>query len=1194
MRLKNWCVVVLLLAGIGIGAYSLLAASGGGGNISLTALGAAYTQNFDTLTNGPNGGTSSTLPTGWLIDETGSSTRNDGKYTVGTGSDNAGDIYAYGAAAGNTDRALGTLRSGTLSPTIGASFTNNTGAAINQLLISYTGEQWRLGTSNRVAADRLDFQISTTATSLTTGTYSDVDSLDFSSPITNSTLGALNGNLGANRRLVSATISGVSIPNGATFFIRWTDFDVSGADDGLAIDDFSITPSLCAGLAGVGSSSPGSVQAGSGSLLKVTVTLASCPASTGIAVTADLTAIGGSNVQTFFDDGTHGDVTEGDNVFSFQTTVGVLTSPGLKNMAASISDHQGRTANATVPLTIEPPLLAIHDIQGNGNVSPFAGSLVSTTGIVTGVKTNGFFIQDPSPDSDPFTSEGIFVFTSSAPPAAAVVGNSVKITGRVQEFIPSSDPHSPSATEIAGSPVVVQLSTGNSLPPAVTLTAADMNVNNVNNIERYEGMRVHVDSLTVVGPTQGTINESNASSASSGVFYGVITDTPRPFREPGIQVPDPVPACATPPCTIPQFDANPERLRVDSDGIGAAKLEVTAGAIVTGLTGPLDYGLRTYTIVPDPPPAGAPSVSGNISAVAVPAAAADQFTIASFNMERFFDTTDDPGISDVALTTTAFNNRLSKASLAIRNVMRYPDIVGVAEMENLTTLQAVANKVNGDAIATGDPDPGYAAYLVEGNDVGGIDVGFLVKSARVKVIDVTQMGKADTYINPNNGQPELLNDRPPLILRAEIPPPAGSPYPVTVIANHLRSLSGIDDPIDGNRVRTKRKAQAEFLANLIQARQTADANEHIISIGDYNAFQFNDGYEDSIGTIKGTPTSADRVVLSSSDLVNPDLIELSDLVPATQQYSFIFDGNAQELDHVLITANVLGRFAGLNYARSNADFPESLRGDPSRPERLSDHDMPVAYFNFPKADLGITKTPSTSSPVAGSTVAYSINVTNSTYDAANNVVMTDPLPPNMSFQSLSAPAGWNCSTPSVGDIGTISCTNPSLPTLSAATVTAVLNVSCNVRNGLQASNTATVSSSTFDPDMSNNSMTANVTISNPPPSIGAVVVDQPTLWPPNHKMVDVRIDYTATDNCTPASSITCTLSVSSNEPVNGTGDGDTSPDWEIIDAHHVRLRAERAGNGEGRIYTITITCIDSGGNRSIKTVTVVVPHDRSK
>src|SRR5258706_2876255 len=406
-----------------------------------------------------------------------------------------------------------------------------------------------------------------------------------------------------------------------------------------------------------------------------------------------------------------------------------------------------------------------------------------------------------------------------------------------------------------------------------------------------------------------------------------------------------MPAAA--PCCIPRFDANPERLRVDSDGlVGAAALEVTTGATIANVTGPLDYAFRTYTILPDPGTLTQGSVVGNVSGTPVRVPNSDEFTVASFNMERFFDTVND-GNGARTLTPTAFNNRLNKASLVIRNMLRSPDILGIEEMENLTTLQAVANKVNTDAGTPGD----YQAYLVEGNDIGGIDVGFLVKSSRVSVIDVTQFGLTTTYINPNNGMPELLNDRPPLVLRATVANPMGSPFAITAIVNHLRSLSGVDDPADGNRVRTKRRAQAEYLANLIQARQVADPHERIISVGDYNAFQLNDGYVDSIGTIKGTPTPANQVVLASGDLVNPDLADLVDFAPAAGRYSYSFDGNAQELDHVLVTTGPQNRLLAtdLQYGRMDADFPEIYRNDPNRPERVSDHDPLVAYFSFDAA-----------------------------------------------------------------------------------------------------------------------------------------------------------------------------------------------------------------------------------------------------
>jgi hypothetical protein len=114
-----------------------------------------------------------------------------------------------------------------------------------------------------------------------------------------------------------------------------------------------------------------------------------------------------------------------------------------------------------------------------------------------------------------------------------------------------------------------------------------------------------------------------------------------------------------------------------------------------------------------------------------------------------------------------------------------------------------------------------------------------------------------------------------------------------------------------------------------------------------------------------------------------------------------------------------------------------------------------------------------------------------------------------------------------------------------------------------------------------------------PPLISGVSVDKAELWPPNHEMVDITVNYTATDNCDGAS-VNSTLSVVSNEPVDGAGAGDKSPDWEIIDSHHLRLRAERDGTGDGRVYTITITATDSKGNSAKATVSVRVPKSNAQ
>lgn len=200
---------------------------------SIATSGVAVTENFNTLASS---GTSSTTPTGWGFVESSGNT----VYTAGTGSGNAGDTYSFGAASA-ADRALGTLRSGTNIPTIGAAFTNNTGNTITSLAISYTGEQWRLGTAARGGPDRLDFQLGVTATSLTSVGYVDVDPLDFTGPVAAGTVGALDGNAAANRVGIGANITGLTIPSGATFFIRWLDVDVANADDGLAVDDFSLT-----------------------------------------------------------------------------------------------------------------------------------------------------------------------------------------------------------------------------------------------------------------------------------------------------------------------------------------------------------------------------------------------------------------------------------------------------------------------------------------------------------------------------------------------------------------------------------------------------------------------------------------------------------------------------------------------------------------------------------------------------------------------------------------------------------------------------------------------------------------------------------------------------------------------------------------------------------------------------------------
>ena len=965
-------VLVLLLPGVRPAAAQC---------VSLTTLGSASTQNFNTLSNTAGSTTNNLTITGWFMTETGGGARDNEQYAVDTGGSNTGDTFSYGPA-GNTDRALGGLQSGTLIPVIGACFTNNTGSTITSLDIAYTGEQWRIANTAAARDDRLDFQYSTDATSLTTGAWTDVNALDFTNPIkTAGTAGALDGNAAANRTAISNTIASLSIANGATFWIRWNDLNASGADDGLAADDFSITPQ-------------GGPPVPALNVSDVTLAEGNPPGTTTFTFAVTLTVPAGPGGVTFdiaTADGTAQDdnpVTEDDDYVAQSLTGQSISagSTGPYNFSVTVNRDTTVEPNETFFVNVtsitganagdvqglgtinndDVTLTPIHDIQGPGASSPIVGSSVTTTGIVTGVRSNGFFIQEPdaSVDADPATSEGVLVFGSPVP-AAAVVGALVQVTGTVAEFVPTQDTLQPPLTELT-SASTVQLSTGNPLPAAIPLTATFPDPAGPHDqLERLEGMRVSLASLTVVGPTLGSLSEANATSTSTGVFYGVVTGVARPFREAGIPAPDPPPSGGGTIPPIPRFDSNPERIRVDSDNlVGGPLIDVGTGAVVTGLVGPLDYTFRTYTINPDP--GASIGVAGGPTPTAVTPAYGKEFTVASYNMQRFYDTVNDPSTSDVALTAAAYDRRLAKASLAIRNSLDMPDIVGLSEMENLSTLQDLAARISADAIAASQPDPEYDAYLVEGNDPGGIDVAFLVKTAsvapgptpRVEVVEVVQELDGTLLVNPDSST-SILNDRPPLRLNAIIHHPNGASFPVTVIANHLRSLGSVNSEAagtngwatEGARVRAKRQKQAEDLANLVQARQVADPLERIILVGDFNAFEVNDGLGDSMGVIAGTPAPDNETAVPGDgvDLVNPDLDNLFDSPPAAERYSYVFDGNAQNLDHILInlSLDVATLTHRAEHARINADFPDTARNDGTTPVRLSDHDPMVAYFTAP-------------------------------------------------------------------------------------------------------------------------------------------------------------------------------------------------------------------------------------------------------
>lgn len=238
------------------------------------------------------------------------------------------------------------------------------------------------------------------------------------------------------------------------------------------------------------------------------------------------------------------------------------------------------------------------------------------------------------------------------------------------------------------------------------------------------------------------------------------------------------------------------------------------------------------------------------------------------------------------------------------------------------------------------------------------------------------------------------------------------------------------------------------------------------------------------------------------------------------------------------------------------------------------------------ADLNIEKSAAPDPAEKGETLTYTIDAGNDGPDVAKDVTITDPLPDGISFVSASAVCAEAA--------GTVSCDLGDLASGAMQTVEITSEVSCALPDGTAVANTATVLSAiTPDEDLSNNESTASVMVfDTTPPVIESVSVAPDSLWPPNHGMVTVTADVVATDTCDP-NPVCEIVSVASNEPENGLGDGNFLPDWVLPGGLTVDLRAERAGPGVGRTYTLGVECTDESGNVSLPAeAVVVVEHDQ--
>ena len=1005
------------------------------GSISLTTLGTAYSENFDTLANS---GTSSIVPNGWTFLEAG--TNANSTYTAGTGSSTTGDTYSFGSGT-SSERALGGLLSNALSPTIGAQFTNNTGSVITSLSISYTGEMWRAGVANRLAADRLDFQVSTDATSLNTGTWTDYDTLDFNSPNTNTASGALDGNASANRAVVAGTITGLSIPDGTTFWIRWLDFNIANSDDGLAVDDFSLTPfvtpvvTITAPDASAFETGPdpgtfriartGSTAnalnvvyavggtASSGDYTPVLTGTATIPAGQstvdltitpvddgvvedsetviltlvdagdydlGASTTATITigddaptvvstvpANGASNVAldqsitvTFSEpvnvtgswfsivcsaSGAHSAVVSGGPItFTINPDVDFASGEvcALTVVASAVTDQDGHDPpdNMTVNFTAgfsAVVLVPIHDIQGAGHLSPRNGQTLATvpsivTALRTAGSTRGFYIQDLNPDASDATSEGLFVFTggSSNPASMVTVGDIVRVSGRVSEFRPAAD--SLTITELVGPLTVSKLSSGNPLPTPVTIgiggrmppatvieddATGDVEMSGtfdpasdgIDFYESLEGMRVQVNDGIAVGPTSDFGNNREIPVVvDSGADASLLT------TRGGI--------------VVRPNDFNPERIILNDWIAGGPTLPlVNVGASYPGATvGVMDYSFGNYKLQVS----SLPSLqSGSLQPETTKAAGTDQLAFATFNVENLAPT--DPPAKFARLAGLIVNNLKAPDVVAIEEIQDNNGTTNDADVDASTTwglLIAAIQSVGGPTYLYRQIDP---VDDQDGGAPGGnIRQGFLFRTDRgLSFVDRPGAGSTTANAVVGSGSAAHLLYSPGRIaptnraFNASRKPLAAEfmfrGHRLFLVANHFNSKGG-DDPLFG-RVQppvrsseTQRQQQAQLTHDFINDIVSADANAEIAVMGDLNDFEFSD----TVSTLKGAPAI---------------LEDLIDTLPATERYSYVFEGNSQTLDHILFSKAVFNaHLFEYDVVHVNSEFAD----------QASDHDPQVA------------------------------------------------------------------------------------------------------------------------------------------------------------------------------------------------------------------------------------------------------------
>ncbi len=539
--------------------------------------------------------------------------------------------------------------------------------------------------------------------------------------------------------------------------------------------------------------------------------------------------------------------------------------------------------------------LEVWQIQGDGLDSPYRGSSVITgPNVVTAIGPDVIFVQTPEDRSDrrEKTSDGILVVTSN--PTSVEIGDLVEVSGVVSEFY--------GLTQIDGSVDITILASNEPLPEGVLLNASKpspLQPQAETEMERYEGMRIIIENGVVSGPSD---------TWGDAVVLSRMT---RSFREAGIEYPGL--------SGFRVWDGNPERFEINPDALGLSDEALAAGTRFKA-EGVLAYSYGDYQLWPTffakqyEPEFPRP----------IRHALDSEITVATQNLERLED--DD-------------TDRIAKTSLWVREVLGSPDILALQEIIGLDALVALSDRISAD-----DPSVHYQALYEPGNDIGGINVGFLVEDS-VSILGLFQIGKDEVFEFDGS----RLNDRPPLVLQARV-----DGFDLTIVVVHQRSLNGIDDSGSGERVRLKRHDQSMWLATWLQDRQRADPDEMILVVGDFNAFQFSDGYVDVMGILSGA-LDPDLALVDGEDVIDPNFENLVLDLPEEERYSYVYEGDAASLDHALASSALRAWVSDVVYARGNADASEFYFEDSGTALRVSDHDGLAIFIRPPQVRRGSSR-----------------------------------------------------------------------------------------------------------------------------------------------------------------------------------------------------------------------------------------------